>query len=160
MTRRPNDQPAHRAHAHLIKTKPSQVTMKTHIPSVLILAAALSVSALIPLFAAPAPQGVAPMAYSVSRVDLNSSESITRGTTAWTILRCLGNPQQKLSSDTWVYYGYQADFEPANDQQCDKLIFTMVRGEVADIKLVNDHAARLIAAQVKVKSTGMIASAK
>jgi hypothetical protein len=134
--------------------------MKTNISSVLILAAALSASALIPLSAAPAPQGVVPMAYSVSRVDVNSSESITRGATAWTVLRLLGNPRQKLSSDTWVYYGYHADFEPANDQQCDKLILTVVRGEVTDIKLVNDHAVELIAAHAKTKSTGTIAASK
>lgn len=109
----------------------------------LLLAAALSVAALTPLTAAPAPSGVVPTAYSVSRVDVNSSESITRGATAWTVLRLLGTPRQKLSSDTWIYTGFHADFEPANDQQCDKLILTVVRGEVTDIKLVNNHAVEL-----------------
>jgi len=133
--------------------------MKTRIPSVLILAAALSVSALIPLSAASAPQGAVAMAYSVRSVD-HHGHLITRGTTALTVLRWLGTPRQQLSSDTWVYHGYQADFEPANDQQCDTLILTIVRGEVTDIKLVNDHAAKLIAAHVKTKSTGMIAVSK
>jgi hypothetical protein len=134
--------------------------MKTNIYSVLILAAALSVSALIPLSAAPAPQVSVPMAYSVSRVDVNSSQSIARGATAWTVLRLLGNPRQKLSGDTWVYYGYQADFKPANDQQCGTLVLTVVRGEVTDIKLVNDRAAKVIAANGKVRFTGMIAASK
>jgi hypothetical protein len=134
--------------------------MNTRIPSVLILAAALSVSALIPLSAAPAPQGSIPMAYSVSRVDVNRSQSITRGATAWTVLRLLGTPRQKLSSDTWVYYGYQADFQPANNQQCDTLILTVVRGEVSDIKLVNNRAATLIAAHAETKSTGTIAASR
>ena len=134
--------------------------MNTRIPSVLVIAAALSVSALIPLSAAPAPQGSVPMAYSVSRVDINSSQSITRGATAWTVLRLLGTPRQKLASDTWIYYGYQADFKPANDQQCDMLILTVVRGEVSDIKLVNNNAATLIAAHVKTKAAGTIAASK
>jgi hypothetical protein len=79
--------------------------MKTRVPSVLLLAAALSMSALVPLSAAPAPQGVVPMIYTVRSV-------------------------------------------------------TVVRGEVTDIKLVNDHAAELIAAHVKVKAAGMIAASK
>jgi len=160
MTRRPQDPPSHRAPAHLIKTQASQITMNTRISSVLILAAALSVSALVPVSAAPAPQGTVPMAYSVSRVDINSSQSITRGATAWTVQRLLGTPRQKLSGDTWVYSGYQADFKPANDQQCDTLVLTVVRGEVSDIKLVNHRAAQLIAAHAETKATGMIAASK
>ena len=133
--------------------------MKTRIPSVLILAAALSVSALIPLSAAPAPQGVVPMAYSVRSVN-HHGHLIARGTTALTVLRWLGTPRQTLSSDTWIYHGYRADFAPANDQQCGTLILTVVRGEVTDIKLVNDRAAKVIAANGKVRFTGMIAASK
>ena len=133
--------------------------MKTRIPSVLILAAALSVSALVPLSAASVPQGVVPMAYSVRSVDQHG-HLIARGTTALTVLRWLGTPHRQLSSDTWVYYGYQADFAPANDQRCGTLILTMVRGEVTDIKLVNDHAAKLIAAHMKVEAAGVIAASK
>ena len=115
---------------------------------------------LIPLSAAPASSGVVPMAYSVSRVDVNRSQSITRGATAWIVQRLLGSPRQKLSSDTWVYYGFHADLGTANDQQCDKLILTVVRGEVTDIKLVNDHAAKLIAAHAKTRTAGTIAASK
>jgi hypothetical protein len=133
--------------------------MKTRVPSVLLLAAALSMSALVPLSAAPAPQGVVPMIYTVRSVNHNG-HLIARGTTALTVLRWLGTPRQTLSSDTWIYHGYKADFAPANDQQCGTLMVTVVRGEVTDIKLVNDHAAELIAAHVKVKAAGMIAASK
>jgi hypothetical protein len=133
--------------------------MNTRTTSVLILAAALSASALIPLSAAPTSPKADPMAFSVRTVDQNG-QSITRGASAVTVLRLLGAPHRKLSSDTWVYFGYRADSDRANELQCGTLVLTVVRGQVSDIKLVNDHAAQLIAANVKVKPAGMIAASK
>ena len=118
--------------------------MKTRISSVLILAAALSASALVPMAAAPAQQGVVPMAYSVRSVD-HLGYVITRGTSTLDVLQWLGAPHRKPSSDTWVYYGYHADFAPANDQQCSTLVLTIARGDIVDIQLVNKQAAQLIA---------------
>ena len=113
--------------------------MKTRLPSVVIFAAALSVSAFVPLSAAQAPQGVVPIACSVRSVD-HLGHLVTRGTTTLTVLQWLGVPHRKLSDDTWIYYGYHADSKTANDQQCDTLVLTIVRGEVVDINVFNDNA--------------------
>ena len=156
MTQRPTSL---RARAHSFKTQSNQITMKTRVPSFLILTTVLNAFALMPLSAVPAPQGVVAMAYSVRSVNQND-HSIMRGATALKVLRWLGTPSEKLSDEMWVYYGYQANFEPANDQQCGTLILTIVRGEVVDIKLVNNRAATLIAANVKVQSAHVVAASR
>ena len=131
--------------------------MKTNICSVLILAAALSASAL-----SAASKDTSAIAYSVSDVTSASSgyEKIALGTPQATVRRVLGSPRQELAPDVWVYHNYHADLALANEQGCDTVVITFAQGKVADLKLVNHLAATLIASNVKVQSARMIAASK
>lgn len=134
--------------------------MKTRITSVLILAAALSTSALIPLSAAS--KNNLPIGYSVSTINLASSgdEQIACGATQWTVLRLMGSPFRELSPDVWVYHRYHANLDLANEQGCTTLVITFAQGKVADLKLVNNPAVGLIAANSKPKPAERYASIK
>ena len=126
----------------------------------ILLAAALSASAPVSLSAtshhAPA------IAYLVSAVTSASSgyEKISRDATPGTVRRVLGSPCRELSPDVWIYYHYHADLALANEQACDIVVITFSRGKVADLKLVNQSAARYLAAKVKAPSVGLIAASK
>lgn len=120
--------------------------MKTRITSVLIFAAALSTSAFSPLSAASKNDPL--IAYPVSTLTVASSgyEQIARGATRGTVSRVMGSAYRELSPDVWVYHGYHADLDLANEQGCGTLIITFAEGKVADLKLVNKPAADKIAA--------------
>jgi len=147
----------HRARAHSVKTHSSQITMKTRIPSLLVLVAALSASAL-----SAASKDTPAIAYSVSDVTSASSgfEKISLGATQATVERILGSHRHELSPDVWVYHNYHADLALANDQGCDTVVITFAQGKVTDLKLVNHPAAMVLAANGKVQSIRMIAAAK
>lgn len=120
--------------------------MKTRITSVLIFAAALSTSAFSPLSAASKNDSL--IGFPVSTVTVASSgyEKIARGANRGTVSRVMGSPYRELSPDVWVYHGYHADLDLANEQGCGTLIITFAQGKVADLKLVNQSAADRIAA--------------
>jgi hypothetical protein len=134
--------------------------MKTRHASLLILAAALSASALIPLSAASHNDPA--IGFPVTTVTVNQGrDEIQRGTTSMTVLRLMGATHQELSPDVWVYRHFQADnLDLANDQGCDALVITFVQGKVADLKLVNQSAVTAIAANMKVRSAEVYAVKK
>ena len=154
MTQRPA---SHRARAHSVKTQSSQITMYTRLPCLLVLAAALSASAL-----SAASKDTPAIAYSVSDVTSAASgyEKISLGASQATVRRVLGSPRQELSPDIWVYHNYRADLALANEQGCDTVVITFAQGKVADLKLVNHPAAVSIASNVRVQSARMIAASK
>jgi outer membrane protein assembly factor BamE (lipoprotein component of BamABCDE complex) len=131
--------------------------MNTRIPSLLVLAAALSTSAL-----SAASKDTPAIAYSVSAVTSASSgfEKVSPGATQGTVVRVLGAPALEMSPDVWVYHNYHANLALANEQGCDTVVITFAQGKVADLKLVNHPAATYLAANVKIKSVRMIASSK
>jgi predicted secreted hydrolase len=131
--------------------------MNARIASVLILAAALSASAL-----SAASKNTPAIAYSLNTVTSASSgyEKISLGATQGAVMRVLGSPALELSPDAWVYHNYHADLPLANDQGCDTVVVTFAQGKVADLKLVNHPAAVFIAANVKVRPAGIIAASK
>lgn len=134
--------------------------MKTNIYSVLLLAAALSASALVPLSAASNKDPA--IGFPVTTVKVNQSQDeIRRGTPIMTVLRLMGTLNQELTPDVWICHGFRADnLEMANEQGCDILVITFADGKVADLKLVNQRAAVVIASNLKFKSVEAYAFAK
>jgi len=134
--------------------------MKTRSISLLILAAALSASALVPVSAAS--RNDLPIGYSVSRINLAScgNELIARGDTQTRVLRLMGSRFREVSPDVWLYHGYQADLDLANEQGCDTMVITFAQGKVADLKLVNMPAVSIVAANSKAKPAEHYASLK
>jgi predicted secreted hydrolase len=131
--------------------------MNTRTAFVLILAAALSASAL-----SAASNSFSAIAYSVNTVTSASGgyEKVSLGATSGAVARVLGSPALEISPDTWVYHNYHADLDLANDQGCDTMVISFAQGKVVNMKLVNHTAALFIAANVKVRSAGIIAAAK
>jgi hypothetical protein len=132
--------------------------MKTNLYSILLLAAALSASALVPLSAASNKEPA--IGFPVTTVKVNQSrDEIKRGTPLMTVLRLMGTQHQELTPDVWICHGFHADnLEMANEQGCDILVITFAQGKVADLKLVNKRAAVVIAANLKFKSAEAYAS--
>ena len=133
--------------------------MKTRITSVLILAAALSASALVSLSAAS--KNTAALAYSVDTLFVKSSGYvIERGATRATVLFAMGEPREELAPNVWTYSRYQANLDIANAQDCNTVVITFDQNRVADLKLVNKKTVSIFAADLKVNQSLLYASAK
>jgi hypothetical protein len=132
--------------------------MKTPLPSLLILAAALGASALAPLSAAS--KNTAAIAYAVKTVAsaFSGYAKISSGATLDTVFRVLGSPRRAPSSNVWVYHHYHADLARANEQGCDTVVITFIQGSVASMLLANYSAADLIAANLKPRQSELLAS--
>jgi hypothetical protein len=132
--------------------------MKTLLPSLLILAAALGASALVPLSAGA--QNIPASAYAAKTVAsaFSGYEKISCGATLDTVFRVLGSPRRAPSSDVWVYHHYHADLARANEQGCDTVVITFVQGKVAAMTLVNHSAVNLIMANLKLGQSEFLAS--
>jgi hypothetical protein len=127
--------------------------------SAVIIAAALSVSAFVP--SSPASEKTPALGYSVSTLTVNSrGERIQRGATQSTVRLLMGRPSRELSPDIWIYGGYYANLDLANEQRCDTLVITFVQDKVADLKLVNKRAIGVIAANAKNTRSPFYASSK
>ena len=136
--------------------------MKTRINSVLILAATLSVSALIPLSAASNNSSPAAFPVKTLTASVHGGEQIERGTprgfVAWAMRL---KSHEELTPDVWVYTGYHADLDQANQQDCGTLVITFANDKVVDLQLVNKPAAAFIAANLKnSQAIKNVASAK
>jgi hypothetical protein len=135
--------------------------MKTRIASVIIIAAALSASAFVPLSAAA--KNNLPIGYPVDVIHLSGLgqyEQITRGVSARAVLRFMGSPTRQLSSDVWAYRGFHANLDRADAEGCSTLVVTFSRGIVTDLKLVNPPAFGIIAANPNPKAVERYASVK
>ena len=134
--------------------------MKTRSSSVLILAATLSAFALIPSSATAA--NAPAIGYTVSELALASRgyEKITRGTSRAEVTSSMGHPFRELSPDVWLYSGYHANLDRANEQGCNTLVITFAQDRVVNLKLVNRDATRAIAAMLKIQPKAFIAANK
>jgi hypothetical protein len=128
----------HRPEVLGAKTPKIQV-MKTTVVSKVMLAAALSAFALVPVSALPR-QG---LAYNVREV-VSFPADIKRGDTSATVMRQMGSPHQRIGREVWVYRRFGASRTPqvARDG-CDTLIVTLGGGRVKDLKLVNGDALKI-----------------
>jgi outer membrane protein assembly factor BamE (lipoprotein component of BamABCDE complex) len=126
------------------KTSLTLIKMITRITSLLVLAAALSASVL-----SATPKNESPIAYSVVTVFLGG-DHIERGAPRERVRALMGYPKREFSHDVWLYYGFAADLQQANEQGCLTLIITFAKNEVVDLKFVNDRAAAITAENLKV----------
>lgn len=111
----------------------------------LLLAASGSIT---PLLQAAAPE-IGPMAFPVAKVVHNGETLVMVGTAESSVCYNLGSPNRKLNDNVWIYNGFKANLERANDQRCDTLLVEFQGGRVADIKLINPRAVRVLVAQAK-----------
>jgi hypothetical protein len=131
--------------------------MKTRIISVLFLTAALSASVL-----SAAPTNNFPASISVhSLIAKSHGDQIKRGDSPEKVRSLFGDGSRKLTRNVWLYHGFAADLPQAEEQGCRTLIITFANDQVVDMKCVNDSAAAIITANLKLSpSATNIASKK
>ena len=133
-----------------VSTPPTRkITMRTRLARVLVIAAALSATASVPLSAA---EKTSPLAFKVSTVTVAAAgyDRIAPGATRSEVLHRMGEPFRELSYDVWVYTGYRADLNAADALDCNILVITFAHDAIASLELVNQQANRIIAAGAKV----------
>jgi hypothetical protein len=131
--------------------------MKSSVSSPLALTAILALSAFTPAFAAPAGKPAA--THPVIMVD-HAGNNITRGTGISEVLRILGMPNRKLTADVWAYANFSGGQAQHPKDDCGTLLLRFRHGRVSDIRLVNDRAEKIYAAQLRatVPASGQVAA--
>lgn len=122
--------------------------------SALILAAALSVSASAPLFAAP--QNEIPTSFTVRTLiaSSNGDMKIVRGMDKEDVSFAMKyKDREQLSPDVWVYTGYHSENDLANARECWTMVIKFAQGKVVDLQLVNKPAVTVIALNLKSNSS-------
>jgi len=113
----------------------------------LTLAAAFGIGTIGTLSAAPVHLCDKAMAYQVSEVKTDVEPYyIERGATVPEVRRQLGNPDDVLAPNVWVYFGIWTDYAPANEAECSSLVITIDNDRVSDIKFANCRARAVIVA--------------
>ncbi len=128
--------------------------MKTRLALLLALAASLNA------FAA-SPATTSPIAFNVAKVNQpNNVENVDlqRGDTLMTARRLLGAPHRQLSANVWVYYGFHPETPDAIG--CDTLVVTFAQNKVSDLKIVNERAVQVMAANLKPASNKVLVAQK
>ncbi len=124
--------------------------MNTRLANALILAAALSATALI---TTAAPSAIGYPASVVTKTSWNDllerSESglVVPGSSRAEVLAILGQPTRALSPGAWVFEGYHPDAEVAVGRGCTHLVVTFAHDRVARLAFVNRPAVEVIAAK-------------
>ncbi len=138
--------------------------MKARHVSILVLAAALSAPALLPVSAAPQDTAVGYWASRITATRWNSllerseSQTLFEGTSRAAVVTALGQPARVLSADVWVYDNCRPDQAVARERGCNVLVVTFADDKVAEMRFVNHPAVEMIAANSKVNRTDLIAS--
>jgi len=122
--------------------------MKTRILSAIAFVAALGGFLAGPLSAAS--DKPASKAYQVQTVTRDGATVVKVGTAVSTVDRWLGMPDRKITNDVWAYFHFASSREEAKVEGCSTLLLTITDNKVADIKLVNDCALKVIVAQLDV----------
>ena len=125
--------------------------MNTRTSTLFVVLTTLTASVALPSFAA-SPELPA-RGYRVRSIEHYNTPIVERETTESTVRRLLGEPTRKLDGVTWVYPRFRAIPEQRANDDCTTLIITFSEGRVADMKLVNERAEKVIAANLKPKST-------
>ncbi|MBK8475820.1 MAG: hypothetical protein IPL39_05770 [Opitutaceae bacterium] len=92
---------------------------------------------------------VGPIAFPVDKVVRSGETIVTIGTHESSVRYNLGSPDRTLEDNVWVYSGFKANLDQANDQHCDTLLVEFQGRRVADIKLINPRCVRVLVAQAK-----------
>jgi outer membrane protein assembly factor BamE (lipoprotein component of BamABCDE complex) len=101
---------------------------------------------------AATPKAATAHAHSVTFVERNSSETVARGNSRREVEKALGRPGAKLSDDVWIYHNFSAPHAPDATDDCNQLMITFAGEKVSDIKLVNDRAKKIYAAQIRARA--------
>jgi len=131
--------------------------MKTNPKSVL-LASLLSALAGSSLPAAPAE--VPARAVRINAVEQSNRILVEPGTTEFTVRRLLGEPRHKLNPDNWVYDRFFPSDSKVAADDCSTLLVTFAQGKVAELKLVNERAVKVITASLAKKDNVPMVAAK
>ena len=123
--------------------------MKTRTSSLLLLAAALAAFASISASAA-VPETAA-RGYRVSNIERHNQPIVEHGTAEMTVRRLLGEPYRKLSPEVWAYGRFAASDWKIETGDCTTLLVIFTNGKVTELKLVNDGAEKIYAAQLRAK---------
>ena len=134
--------------------------MNTRPVSALIIAAALSVSASIPLFAAPKNDLPVTCPVRVLVATSDGCARITRGMYRGAVSHAMRyNSRVELSPDVWVYSGFHADTDSSYAQECGTVVITFADDKVANLQLANRSAVAVLSTNLKFgSSTEFIAS--
>ena len=134
--------------------------MKTHPSSVLILLAAYSAALVSPLAALPA-NSTPVTAYRLGAVERYGVKAVQPGDPATKVAAYLGQPDQKLSGDTWVYRRFQCQRDLEQAAECTTLLISFSHGRVTDLQRVNAPAVKAMAAELAARvPTRQIAARK
>jgi hypothetical protein len=106
-----------------------------------LLLAVLAAASAGPLSAEPAK------AYRLGAVERYGVKAIRPNVSSRKVLAYLGQPDQKLSSDIWVYRKLPHRRNPAHEADCTTLLVHFSQNRVSDLQKVNETAVGLIAAR-------------
>lgn len=135
--------------------------MNTRPVSALILAATLCVAASVPMSAAPKSDVAIIYPVHALFVASNGDMRIERGATREDVSFAMKYESRKeLSPNVWVYAGYHANLDSANDQGCGTMVITFASDRVVDLQLVNKVAVAVIAANIKFGSSATNVASK
>ena len=77
---------------------------------------------------------------------------IRRGTSDITVKSALGEPDQRLSPEVWVYYNFHSNQNLAKSLGCNTLMVTIENGKVADLKLLSRTGVQVVARNLQKRS--------
>jgi hypothetical protein len=128
--------------------------MNARITSVLVLSAALSAPALIPLSAAPSaavgyPAGKITVTTWNDLLDRFDTRAVVDGSSRQAVVSTMGQPAQEWSSNVWVYDGVQPNSWRAQAQGCNILAITFAHGKVTRMRFYDPSAATIVADNFK-----------
>ncbi|MBE2214506.1 MAG: hypothetical protein IAE82_11600 [Opitutaceae bacterium] len=90
-----------------------------------------------------------PTAIRVRAVEKNGTDVVKVGSTESRVIAELGQPIAKYGDNVWVYPNYHAN-QPVDEKLgCTTLLITLENDRVSGIALVNQRAAKVVAARTK-----------
>lgn len=111
-----------------------------------------------PLLAAPAEKPA--QAFRVNAIERYNTNIVEPGMPNFQVRRALGEPHRKLDADTWIYERFSATDWKIDTGDCTTLVITFTQGLVSELRLVNDRAAKIIAANLEKAAAAKMVAAK
>jgi hypothetical protein len=121
--------------------------MKNTVFSTLVLTVAFAAATA--SIASATPASNAAQAHPVKYVERFGNAVVAVGTPLSSVLASLGAPAHKLAADVWAYSGFNAGLQQDRHDDCSTLLIRFQQGKVSEIKLVNDRAEKIVAAQLR-----------
>jgi hypothetical protein len=122
--------------------------MKTRLLPVFLSLAVLGIALVGPLPAAPASASSPAKSHPVGAVARYGAIVVRPGDSAVQVAAFLGQPDQRLSADTWVYRHFQAGPGEATADGCSMLLIRFSLDRVTELQQVNEPAVWVLAAML------------